>query len=556
MRKLIPYLFILLLSFGWGQIKAQTCTVSIDSSTPYIDAAAYPNIQAGDTVCLKSGNWDYIYLKGFHGTKDKPITFVNSLGAVVIKAITQPTNYVGIKIGNCSHIIFRGNGVSNIQYGFQVDTVAAGAGMGIDDFSTNIEISHVEISHTAIGGVYAKTDPTCTNFNATRDKFTMYNFSFHDCYVHDVPNEGLYIGNSHYTGLHLTSTCDTTVYPQVLKGVKIYNNIIEHTGYDGIQVSSADSGCVIHDNVVKFDSQSGTPSQMSGIIIGGGSKCTTYNNQIIDGKGDGIEVFGLGDYSIFNNLIVNAGKSYLPDQPNEMKQGIYVGTDSTAAHAKLGIYNNTIISPKSFGITLSNTQLDSTKIINNLITTPGQYQNWGPRSFININSTSIKVDTLTNYTTNDTATVKFVAPDALNYELKPNSPAVDFGTNLTGEGVTFDLLNQPRPYHTYYDAGAYECQDPSVGIITHKAPDLAEFLLYPNPVKRKLNVRLTFSDSQTVTAQLTDLFGRILSLQKLPFTAGQSQLFTFSVHQLPQGTYFITIISDKGISSKGFIVQY
>ncbi|MBN2638074.1 MAG: right-handed parallel beta-helix repeat-containing protein [Bacteroidales bacterium] len=554
MKRLLPYGLLFLLFLSLENVRAQTCTVTIDSSTPYIDAAAYTNVMPGDTVCLKAGNWDYIYLKDFHGTVDKPITFINSDGAVVIKAVTLPTNYVGIKIGGCSHIIFRGNGVSNIQYGFQVDTVAAGAGMGIDDFSTNIEISHVEIAHTAIGGVYAKTDPTCTNFGATRDKFTMYDFSFHHCYVHDVPNEGLYIGNSHFDGLYL-SGCDTTVYPQVLKGVKIYNNIIEHTGYDGIQVSSADSDCSIHDNTIMYDSQAEIPSQMSGIIIGGGSKCNTYNNKIINGKGDGIDVFGLGDYSIFNNLIVNAGKDYLPDQPNEMKQGIYVGTDSTLTDAWLGIYNNTIISPKSFGVTISNSKLLLTKIINNLITTPGQYDNWGARSFINLNIDSTNAQILTNYTTNDTATARFVYPDTMNYELKPNSPAVDFGTNLTSQGITFDILNQPRPYHNYFDAGAYECQDPSVGIRLERAPDVNQLLLYPNPVNSNLKVKLTVRNTQQITARLTDMFGRTLSMQKKSFISGEIQEFSFNVNLLPKGTYFIIINSKQGLSSRAFIVK-
>jgi len=49
---------------------------------------------------------------------------------------------------------------------------------------------------------------------------------------------------------------------------------------------------------------------MSGILIGGGAKCDCYNNKIFDGKGDGIDVFGLGYMKIFNNLIVRAGRTF------------------------------------------------------------------------------------------------------------------------------------------------------------------------------------------------------------------------------------------------------
>jgi hypothetical protein len=534
-------------------VQGQSCTKVIDNTSPYIDwnNSAFHDIGPGDTVCLQAGNWDYIQLKGFHGTADQPIVFINYGGAVIINT----DHFVGIKIGGCSHILFTGTGDPKIQYGFSIQKVSGGAGMGIDDFSTDIEVEHVEISHTKIGGVYAKTDPTCNNFGATRDKFVMRNFSFHDNWVHDVADEGLYIGNSHYAGLDLQS-CDTTVYPHVLKGVYIYHNLIENTGWDGIQVSSADSGCFIHDNQINFDSQAGISGQMSGILIGGGSICKTYNNKISNGKGDGIDIFGQGNFDVFNNLIVNAGQYYLPNDPNAMKHGIYLGKVITLPNAVMGIYNNTIISPKSYGMYLSNDQLQKVWVKNNLIVNPGRYATEGNDAFIHVgNMDQAQVSTATNYENGTVTATGFIDPDAGNYDLQPTSPAVNTGTNLTEEGITFDILNRSRPFGSGFDIGAYECHDPSLGISSSTAPDIEMYKAYPVPTKTKLHVWIRTPLTQTAKLVILDMSGKQVMQKMIKCTSMQNTRTTLPVRKLKSGLYQLVLFSQKGISSFPFIIQ-
>ncbi len=533
--------------------QGQSCSKVIDNTSPYIDwnNSAFHDIGPGDTVCLQAGNWDYIQLKDFHGTADKPIVFINYGGAVIINT----DHFVGIKIGGCSHIIFTGTGDPKIQYGFSIQKVSGGAGMGIDDYSTDIEVEHVEISHTYLGGVYAKTDPTCDNFGATRDKFVMRNFSFHDNWVHDVAEEGLYIGNSHYAGLYLES-CDTTVYPHVLKGVAIYNNIVENTGWDGIQVSSADSGCFIHDNQINFDSQAGVSSQMSGILIGGGSICKTYNNKITNGKGDGIDIFGQGNFDVFNNLIVNAGQYYLPDDPNAMKHGIYLGKVITLPDAVIGLYNNTIVSPKSYGIYLSNDQLQKVLVENNIIVQPGRYATDGNTAFIHIgNMDPARVTSTTNYLNSTIDAALFLDADAGNYDLQSTSPAVNTGTNLTEEGITFDILNRSRPFGSGFDIGAYECHDPSLGISSSTAPDIEIYKAYPVPTKTKLHVWIRTPFTQTAKLVILDMSGKQVMQKMIKCTSMQNTMTTLSVRKLKSGLYQLVLFSQKGISSFPFIIQ-
>jgi hypothetical protein len=544
------FLVIVLVVFSAFHLAAQNCRKIIDSSTPYIDweNPALKSIQPGDTVCLQAGNWDFVQLKNFHGTEQNPIVFINTGGAVVINT----DHYFGIKIGHCSHVILTGNGDAQQAYGFQIQKVTRGAGMGIDDYSTDIEVAHVEISHTQLGGVYAKTDPTCENLGATREKFVMYNFSFHDNWVHDVPEEGLYIGNTHYTGLTL-SGCDTTVKPHVLKGVFIYNNLVENTGWDGIQVSSADSNCTIHDNTVNYDSQAGHPGQMSGILIGGGSVCQTYNNKISNGKGDGIEVFGMGNFNIFNNLIVNAGKYYSSEN---MKHGIYVGKVVTTPQAVLGIYNNTIVSPKTFGIKIANDELKSIFVKNNLIVNPGLVLTGGDVSFINTDGINpVPVKTEKNYESYDIAPVRFINAEASNYDLQPSSPAIDYGVDLTAEGVTFDILNRSRPFHGLFDAGAYESHDPSVGIGFHKALDVELFKIYPNPAHTQVTLLVKVNRQQTVQVALIDMLGREIMHKEMECRPMQNTELHLPVRHIKNGTYEIVIFSKQGVSSRPLLIK-
>ncbi len=552
--KILWVLLVLIAIFPLEKIYSQTCDITITSSSPYIDALAsqYKSVKPGSTVCLQAGNWNYVQIQNFHGTQQQPITFINKGGAVII----DTDHFVGIKIGNCSHVIFRGDGDPSEKYGFRVLKVSKGAGMGVGDLSTNVEVSHVELSNTAIGGLYAKTDPNCSYFKSTRDKFTMYNFSFHDSYIHDTKDEGMYIGNSHYTGLHLTGACDTVVYPHVLKGVEVYNNIVENTGYDGIQVSSAVSGCSIHDNQINFDSQAGVLYQMSGIMIGGGSVCKTYNNKIINGKGDGIDVFGMGNFNIFNNLIVNVGRTYFPNNPNIQKHGIFVGVDTVLNQAILGIYNNTIVSPKTFGIKLTNNKLKQTRVINNLITTPGKYADVGSAAFINSDLSQDKLFLATNYTSNSIPAVKFIDPNNYNFDLQPDSPAIDYGTNLTAEGVTFDIDNRSRPYHGYFDAGAYEPHNPSVGIQNRLAADLQSMKLYPNPIsKKKAILEFTVNKTQPVGIFIRDITGRIIKKYTTVGNAWLPQKQNLNLDFISPGIYILTIKTIKGKSSLEMIIH-
>ena len=548
MKKLIlllstSILFLFLTNYGISQIN---CDIEIASDVVDVNGS---DINPGDVVCLLAGNKDFLRLIDIQGTEAQPITVINKDGPVVINT----DHFYGVKFDNCKHVIFSGTGDNGTVYGIQIKRVGGGAGMSVDNMSTNIEIENVEISYTLIGGIYAKTEPyqgDCDDL-ITRDKFTMYDLKIHDCYLHDIADEGFYIGSSKYTGQTIYECDDIVVLPHIIEGVEIYNNIVENTGWDGIQVSSAPVDCKIYNNIIRYDSYEEEPYQMSGILIGGGAKCDCYNNQIYDGKGDGIDIFGLGDMKIFNNLIVRAGRTFKPDDENLFKHGIYIGELVTDPGATFKLYNNTIISPKSSGIKYANNDATMGYIKNNLITDPGQLQ-YNPNSaYLNISSDPQKVEISNNYNAPDNSTPKFVNYNSNDFDLKPDSPAVNYGTSLTNEGIIFDIEDRFRPFHTYFDAGAYECHDPYAAINEN---DELIGIPYPIPAKDYICVPVNSQLKNIKAVSILSLEGKIIYTDAFLNSSINNNELIISLNQVKTGKYILNLTFDKHSINRPIIV--
>lgn len=418
---------------------------------------AYQAVKPGDTLVFLSGNKDYLLIANFRGAPGKPIVIINSGGPVII----DTDHYYGIAIKNCQYIKFTGTGDPGQMYGFQVKRVANGGGLGVGELSSDFEIDHVSIENTLIAGLYAKTDPDCS-LNSVRGAFTQYNTIIHDNYIGYAGNEGMYIGSTKWDGM--TVNCngkDTLLMPSLLDGVQVYNNIVEYAGWDGIQVSSAYKNCKIYNNTVLYDSQAQEYAQMSGIILGGGTKGDCYNNFISQGKGDGIECHGLSGTRIFNNIILDAGRADLGTTFADMKFGIYVSDNDSA----IDVQNNDIINPKSEGIRFANVFGKENIIASNVIINPGSfdlYENGNTRfkgidSYINFQDIGTVATIQNNYLARNTDLVKFASttlqnPDDL--KLLAGSPLIDQAD--IDAHVNFDFAGAPRPFGVKSDIGAFE----------------------------------------------------------------------------------------------------
>ncbi len=521
------------------------CTYFVETNQNVVDGQQF---SPGDVICLYPGLRSFLLFNNLHGTEEQPITIVNNIGQVVI----DTDHFYGVKFSNCSHIRFTGTGNSVIEYGIYIRRVGNGAGLSIDDLSTDFELDHLRISNTALGGIYAKTDPDCS-FQATRDNFTFTNLRIHHCWLHDIQDEGLYIGSSKYTGQYLPD-CDTTVLPHILTGVHIHDNLVEHTGWDGIQVSSSPIDCQVYNNTILYDSWRETHFQMSGILIGGGSTCNCYNNHIANGKGDGIDVFGSGEMQMYNNLIVNAGRSFQPTDPTQSKHGIFVGNAPDGSPVNIKMLYNTIVSPKSTGIRFLNSNSSENLIVNNIIVDPGNFGQSGQQAFFN-HELSASQFTLSNNLFSDNLNIpKFI--DAMhNFDLQPNSPAVNAAMDAGSYQPNFDILMRPRPHNGAFDIGAFESQDPYASLNENVAvKGKLDIRIQANPVSELLLLQVNACEDMQIHIKLVKIDGGIVyQFPKQQIPSGKSHL-QLDIAYFSKGVYLCTIITDEQSITKKVVL--
>ena len=556
MRLRIGFTVLLAIGLVFSQkLFAGTTSISVDTLTNLIDANAAPfnQIQPGDTVLFEPGRRDFILIRNFSGAEGYPIVFINKNGLVTI----DTDHYFGISIQNCRFIRLTGTGSEANFYGFRITRVQNGAGIGVNDMSSDFEIDHVSIENTMIGGIYAKTDPDCS-LAATRDKFTQFNTLLHDNYIANVGDEGMYIGSTKFFGQ--TVACngtDTLLLPALLDGVRIYNNIIRNTGWDGIQVSSASSGCQVYDNLVMYDSQEEHFGQMSGIMLGGGSKCDCYNNYISSGKGSGIESHGLGGYRIFNNIIVDAGRSYQPLDTSLMKYGIYVTDISVQADSAFYILHNDIINPKSDGIRFLSMLSKNNLVASNLVINPGNYDYYenggtgfnGMDSYIMLPDAEADVTIKNNYLSRTAENGGF---SAVNYTLLPGSPLID-SAYADSKGIVFDFYHHPRPYGIAADIGAFEYNPAYLGIPADAPGLTVKPILFPNPVRTLLNIQYQVDFKTDVFLDIYNLQGSLVQhVKQVSINAG-IHTFKIDVEKYEPGIFLYTIRAANYSTSGRFI---
>lgn len=526
--KYFALIALLVLMFPLVNATGQEFVIGADITMADGESSAYRAVSPGDTIWLQSGTRSYLRIVNFHGMPGKPVVFANRGGQVII----DTDHYYGISFANCSFFKLAGRSGPGHQYGIRVSRVGnpSGAGISADKKSTDLELENCEISN-ADAGILAKTSPDCNDPETFRDAFTQFNTIIHDCYIHDITSEGMYIGNTAFLGLFL-SACNKTVLPSVLKGVRIYNNRIERTGYDGIQVTSAVSDCEIHHNVLIECGSRMVSDQKSGILIGGGTLAKCYSNRVIDCHSTGILVFGNGGTEIFNNLIIRPGRKSYPGDPLQREHGIFLSDKTGVDKTFYGVYNNTIIQPKSDGIRIDNTVDFPVRIYNNAIVDPGAFNVYETDNTGYTGQDSYIFDTgghqyyvaMNNYLETNYSKAGFANMAEDDFHPLSTSPLVNSGLNLGQAGVLYDLDDRPRPYGPAYDIGAYEYSgsqfinelsgNPDFSV-TSVRQDHGGSLIINIDGPRKMNVGV----------MLTDVLGRVLyENRRLEINPGENEM--------------------------------
>jgi hypothetical protein len=533
MKKIIPSIILFL-----------AVNISIAQECSYCDYVINPGIygqkfdatkqnvkpQPGDTICMMAGvynEWTAFY--DLAGTKELPIVIINCGGLVTINSTSR-----GFDTFNSTDFVITGTGDPAIFYGFKI--TGGSDGIRCNNFSNNYRVDHIRIDGVSNHGFDMKNDPVCSDPRTWRNSGLVNDYVIvHDTYLTNIGREGFYVGDSHYqtTVNCLRGTAENTVVVEEAPIIhcEIYNNIVDWTGNDGIQVGSVTGEALIYNNLIRNFGQV-DPAHRSGFQINPGAKAVMYNNQVYDGLGSAFFLSGDG-VKIYNNVCFNT------------KNAVEAYDNLTSSDSRYQVFNNTFANLTGSGIAMLNASftLNENYFYNNIVHTLTGAKFWGYSSHSAFAEANIK----NNLFTNDLASLNLVAPENEDLRLTSGSLlAIDLGDCSLSPGIKTDALGNKRLQGDACDIGAYEFGTEIPNVLSTSQFDLG-IKVYPNPVLHGEKLNFKLSDRPKVPTVVTVIDGagkikaQLISVEK-EFS------FALPVH-LSKGLYFVNIVTDNSKST-------
>ncbi len=324
----------------------------------YANGIPISNLKPGDTINVMAGTYTALIFGNFKGDASRPIVIRNKGGQVKTEEIRL--------VNDAQYFKILGNGHSSTPYGFKIyRTVYSGINV---TKARDFEIGHCEVYGMNVG-IFIKNNPVSTDASTIYPNYVFKNIYLHHNYVHNIKKEGLYIGHSDPDG----GQDGNPLIPVRHESIEIAYNIVDQTGWDGIQLGNARTGNKIHHNTVTNYGTLNASGQRSGIEIGTNTNADIYDNTLKNGPGTGIMVFGFGFMKVYNNVLENCGSSH------SIYANPYIAGPEVNAKQQMHIYNNTVRYPKPDGAIkvggLSTNSLPST-IENNKLLIVNPPSNW------------------------------------------------------------------------------------------------------------------------------------------------------------------------------------
>jgi hypothetical protein len=388
---LLVVLFTFFSLLGMTSANAQDCgcTYTIELNQEYVDATKLNvKIGPGSVICLKAGTRRQLKLMNFIGTAANPIIVKNCGGQAVI---SNTDLRFGISIEGSRHLKITGTGATGIKHGIKIARTGRGAsGLGIGRLSTDIEAEFMEIGHVGFAGILAKTDGAVGTW--------MQNLNFHDNYIHDCHGEGFYIGETKTPG-------------QNIRNVKIWNNVVENSGWENFQISNGVDKIEIHNNVFFKGGQSNVNAQNKNFQIGDNTTGKFYNNVIMHSPSNAVIMMGSGKIDFYNNYIEGSGAdAFFIDSRSVILSGTSINitdnyiVDTRADRSIFTVYN----SANKFNIS------------NNKYTGSNRFMNFGKGAGTgNV--------TMANNTSQSLSKYQFRNSGSKDYRIATNSPYAGIG---------------------------------------------------------------------------------------------------------------------------------
>lgn len=468
--------------------------------------APYNRLRPGSTLCIPAGNYQELRFINFRGNGAKPITIKNCGGKV--------TTNNGITVLGSRYLKISGAGHPAIKYGIKIQR-ARGTGLDLKGLSSDVEVENIEVQNAGFAGIMVKTDPQCNKPKTWRKSFTFYNLKIHDCYIHDTHGEGMYIG---YTGGYERSNrrCGgRQVFGHLFKSVRIYDNIIVRTGWDGLQINLAVQDVRVYRNTVIGYGTQKRANQNFGWSIGGGTKGRFYNNFIYQInsfksrasnpyqlKGSGVQIISNGDTFFYNNVIVNSERhalfihNRLSRRMLNFREGYYFLNNTIVGSRLSGIFYNSASTKEK------DDKLQWKRIFfNNLIVAPQathhKTRTWKGmnENYVDFNSKAMRDNAKANIKNNvcltNTSQARFanannLVIDANNYRLANGARGINAGRgNTRSFGFSTDFNGVSRGTGGKPDAGAFE----------YNGRNQAKVFIFANRSGNRVNFKCNFKVS-------------------------------------------------------------
>ncbi len=246
----------------------------------------------GDTIYISSSRVKALRFKYISGTEDEPVVVINHGGQVNIDC---PTAWGALTFENCSYIKVTGTGHPGFKYGFLL--AAQTCGLAFSELSTDCEAEFIKIDHEGFYGIMAKKN---YDGDPPSPVPVFSNLIIHDCFIQNV-TEGMYLG-------------ETTTPGQEFKHVKIYNNIVRHTGRESIQIANMPEDVEIYNNTLLDAGNDSIDWQSNILQIGDNSVANVYNNILIGAPKAGIITMGMGSNIYSNNYIASCEGMFIDNR--------------------------------------------------------------------------------------------------------------------------------------------------------------------------------------------------------------------------------------------------
>ena len=388
-------------------------------------------VKPGDKICLGAGTTSNIVFRNITGTPNAPVVITNCTGVATVGGLIAPH---AISFTASKYVRVTGSGDPTIQYGIVIGT--SNTGLMYYGLSSDVEIDHVDVSAPFVG-MMIKTDPSsnCADVAAVRPNFTLRNVSVHDNYIHDTGAEGIYIGNSFYTGTSVY--CGQTQYPHEVRGLRVYQNRIENTGLEGIQIGSAVQDVDVHHNTLLGCGAMNNPSQNYSVLLGQGTTGAFHNNTVISAHGATLTVGGIGNQLIYDNIFAGeSGGSNTSLLINMRPTPLATDIVPNGFLGGIQIINNTFVSQNNESVIheVMNSAPNNV-LINNLVVTPvTPWERLMPTS---------QWTKATNLVYTNLTEPRFVNGPGGDYHLTNASPAISAGSDMSKWGITSDFDGRP-----------------------------------------------------------------------------------------------------------------